>query len=805
MFSTVLGIPLSAVRALTRPFVPPLRRFWAFIGRLGLALRHLLTLFIWRPSHWSWRFLGRLGLAWRHLLTVFVWRPARWLVRLTSAFYRRVLRRPWRFVRLSLSTFVAWLVAEVLLAAPGWLAGLTRRTLRWLAGHLRPYWQALGQAVRLRLWNWLGRPLPAELEAATPATPRLSPVATAVVTTSLLLLASYLTTQVRHADEPAVYGNLPSAPIVKASPPPTSTPTPLPTATVPPTPTATAAPVQAALPAAQDWPTPDPLSAAGSVIFTLHQRGNSDLYALSVGRSEAIRLTNHPAPDRDPAWSPDGRYVAFASRRDGYWNLYTLDLASADVTQVTSDPAFDAAPHWSPDGRWLVFESYRQNNLDVYITRADGSGAPIRVTEDPAADFSPVWSPGGRHLAFTSRRSGNNDIYILSLDASSDADAINATMSPDRQEDHPAFGPDGRFLAYDDRAAAFDLVYSLPLDNYWPSGAAVGLGQGRYPAWSPDGQALAYVYRDTAQSYIIASGTAAWNVAPQAFSASGRIDNLAWSGIALPPAFERRFADRAAPDPPLFVESVAAPSSAGADASQAATAPGRLAAVADPATVEDSEASAGTLLYRLDVNAPSPYLSDRVDQSFTALRQRVQQEAGWDFLGTLEDMYSSLARQPLPGQSHRDWNKAGRAFDIYYRHAMAADPQVEVVREDRGPETYWRVYLKAARQDGSQGEPLSQAPWDFNARYGADPQYYDHGGMAKERLPAGYYVDFTALAADYGWQRVPAQSNWRTFFQGIQFWRFENRQGLNWEGAMADIYTPAEMEAAFGPDALSAP
>jgi len=203
------------------------------------------------------------------------------------------------------------------------------------------------------------------------------------------------------------------------------------------------------------------------------------------------------------------------------------------------------------------------------------------------------------------------------------------------------------------------------------------------------------------------------------------------------------------------------------------------------------------LLYEMPVNAPSPYLSDRVDQSFLSLRERLIAEAGWDVLGRLDKMFESLNAGALPGQSNQTWNKAGRAFDISYREAIGLDPQLEVVQEVIGTETYWRVYARAAAQDGSQGEPLRDLPWDFRARNGDDPRYFDQGGKLRDEIPAGYYVDFTAVAADYGWTWMPSGSNWRTYFPDILFWHYENRQGLTWEEAMRELYLEEELVSVF--------
>ena len=86
------------------------------------------------------------------------------------------------------------------------------------------------------------------------------------------------------------------------------------------------------------------------------------------------------------------------------------------------------------------------------------------------------------------------------------------------------------------------------------------------------------------------------------------------------------------------------------------------------------------------------------------------------------------------------------------------------------------------------GEPLRAMPWDFNARYSGRPAPYDAGGEYLGGIPTGYFVDFTALAEAYGWTRVPAQNNWRSFFDGIQYWRFEHRGDLSWSEAMREIY-----------------
>ena len=83
------------------------------------------------------------------------------------------------------------------------------------------------------------------------------------------------------------------------------------------------------------------------------------------------RLTNSPADERDPAWSPDGRTIAFVSDRSGNGDIYTMRRDSTDVRRLTRAAEPDSGPAWSPDGRSLAFES----NADIYVVSADGKRA----------------------------------------------------------------------------------------------------------------------------------------------------------------------------------------------------------------------------------------------------------------------------------------------------------------------------------------------------------------------------------------------------------------------------------------------
>jgi TolB protein len=198
------------------------------------------------------------------------------------------------------------------------------------------------------------------------------------------------------------------------------------------------------------------------------------------------------------------------------------------------------------------------------------------------------------------------------------------------------------------------------------------------------------------------------------------------------------------------------------------------------------------------VIAPDAYLNARVDDAFNALRLRVIDLAGLDVLGELDDAFWRFDRLPEVGQPRQNWHYAGRAFALRRNLISQGNPTpIVVVREDSEVDTYWRIYIRVneGAQNGTLGEPLRQIPWNFDARVSEDVEAYEQGGKLMSNPPGGYYVDFTQLAADYGWFRIPAGRAWRQNFSEVLFWDFVKADGLAWLEAMRELYTDAQLAA----------
>ncbi len=556
-------------------------------------------------------------------------------------------------------------------------------------------------------------------------------------------------------------------------------------------PAQTAQPVGSPAPVSATPVTPGPPSSGmswrpagwdeGTLAFTLRRDGNVDLYALGLVDQELVRLTNHPAEERDPAWSPDGETIAFASRRNDNWDIYRLDLISGVLIRMTRDPHYDGHPSWSNDGRWLTFESFRGGNLDIYIMSVD-QGELVRLTANRAADMTPVWSPDGRHILFVSYRDGSQDIFVYSLDAGTERAVVNLTQTPDRDESDPCWSPDGAHVAFSVGRPGQKVVYRAPFNvvsQRLDETKIQALEPGEAPSWSPNGSSLVYGFRQGEQFYLRAgydgpeSGVAeapddTWLV----FDSLNPVDDPNWMRLAIPPeALGRARSKGVLASSILYVENVAPPPESGP--------PYGIVPLENVNGGNDRE-----------------FLSDRVDDSFVALRQRVIAETGYDYLATLGDSFRAINVPSQAGQPSQSWHKAGRAFDLSQGFYERDDQLIQLVREDIGLDTYWRVYFKTALQDGSLGAPLQETPWDLKAR---DPGGEVAGGRPASNPPSAYYVDFSALAQDYGWERVPARPNWTSRWSDILWWQYQKTLGQTWLQAMLEIWSPDEIEAVFGP------
>ena len=388
----------------------------------------------------------------------------------------------------------------------------------------------------------------------------------------------------------------------------------------------------------------------------------------------------------------------------------------------------------------------------------------VQLTNYLGVDSSPAWSPKGRQIAFVSTRGGNNHIWLADLDKTGEDRFIELSRSFEVNAKHPIWSVDGRYLAW--AAVTDDGLHKIYVwDSEQKADPPREVGLGDWPAFSPDVQYLFTTLQTPQKTYLTAyplDGSGLLLLQP--LQLTGDVLGLVWGDVKVSGAI----VDLQIPTP---------------------------TALYTTEMIDDPRVPFGRkqVIDLNGVDAPHPSLHDAVDEAFYAFRDRLASQVGWDLLASLENAYVPLTVALEPGRQG-DWLYTGRAFAVNPVPITAG--WMAVVREDYGPETYWRIYLRPRLQDGSRGMPLHDLPWDFNARYNGSPLPYEQGGALSETVPAGYWVDLTRLAEAYDWEILPAIHNWRAVYSAARFNQFVKTDGLDWKTAMLELYPPEALYTA---------
>jgi len=228
------------------------------------------------------------------------------------------------------------------------------------------------------------------------------------------------------------------------------------------------------------------------IAYSSLREGHKEIWVMDYDGANARQISFNGGLNKFAEWSPDNTRLVYTSKPNNRnrWELLVQNLEGGTYPLSLSG-SYISSPAFSPDGRRLAFSARNEKSrdADIFVSATDGSG--IRnLTNSAGIDTSPTWSPTGTQIAFISDRSGSPQVWVMDSDGSN----VRRLVTEGGHCDSPDWSPDGRYILYSWQAPRQweHDIYILEVASGRINQLSTGMGSAESPHWSPDGRHIAF-------------------------------------------------------------------------------------------------------------------------------------------------------------------------------------------------------------------------------------------------------------------------------------------------------------------------
>jgi len=213
--------------------------------------------------------------------------------------------------------------------------------------------------------------------------------------------------------------------------------------------------------------------------YVSFESGKPVVYVQTLATGQRVPLANFKGNNSAPAWSPNGSQLAIVLSRDSISQIYTINADGSGLRRVMRSPLIDTEPQYTPDGGSLIFTSDRGGSPHIYRVPVSG-GEAQRITFNGSYNISPAISPDGNNLVYVTRRNGAFRIAVQNM--ASGAEQL-LTAGPDDQS--PSFAPNGMQILYSSVQGGQSVLAVTSVDGRVRQTLSSLNGKVREPTWGP--------------------------------------------------------------------------------------------------------------------------------------------------------------------------------------------------------------------------------------------------------------------------------------------------------------------------------